>query len=115
MPKISHIKAHLQKSKLIVKAYRKTKNFASGSKKRLLRATLIENPEKLKSYQSYVFKQFSKKDDFVEINKTIYSGKSNKKLIAYYLPQFDQLPQNDEGFGKGFTEWTNCAKAIPQF
>ena len=68
-----------------------------------------------KEYTDWLAKRNLEKSlEFVPFKKNKITN-NDEKLIAFYLPQFHTFKENDEWHGKGFSEWTNVTKAIPQF
>ena len=67
-------------------------------------------------YIDYVLNNQQDKTNFVKITTTPFKRKADTpKLITFYLPQFHSFEENDNWFGKGFSEWSNAAKAVPQY
>lgn len=76
----------------------------------------LKEESDLKQYSEWRFDLDTNKNYFIkEASDTVEKSSKAPKIFAYYLPQFHAIPENDENYGKGFTEWTNVAAASPQF
>ena len=73
------------------------------------------NPQLLCEYM-YNHNAFDNKNEFVNITESKFERKADDtKLIAFYLPQYHAVEVNDKSYGKGFTDWLNTSKTLPQF
>lgn len=78
--------------------------------------TVVLQDTESRDFLKWMYRQREDKSHFVaEAEDAIEMKPGMPKMIAAYLPQFHDFPENVRWFGRGFSEWTNTSQTLPQF
>lgn len=97
------------------KRYNKLTKLASGSPAMQELANDHYRKLALQMYEASQLKPTLKTGYIKRSERRLDAQRLGVKAIAFYLPQFHPIPENDAWWGKGFTEWNNVTRAMPQF
>jgi hypothetical protein len=96
-----------------------------GGKDKILYFSLFpKNEVKEAVFNTLEWAKAQKKDNIKVIPKNLYhinpvkdlwDRKTNVRCLAFYLPQYHRIPENDKFWGEGFTEWDNVKNAHPLY